>query len=87
MELVGIVIVAARQESQEFQAALVPRDQQVLRDLLVLKDLWDHEETKATMANQQAKARQAPRDLMDPRAQWDHKELKVTQARKVAKAR
>ncbi len=84
MELVAIVV--AHQGSQVSRGALVPGDQQEFRDHLALRDPWDHEEIKATMANQEAKARQAPRDLKGPRAQWDHKELKVTQVRKEAKA-
>ncbi len=89
MDLVRKVIVVAHQESRVFLGALVPRDQQVLRDLPALKDPWDHEDIKATMANQEAKAPKAPkapRDLKGPQDQWVHKESKVTQVRKEAKA-
>ncbi len=78
MELVGIVIVFARRESQVSQGALDLRDQPVLQDHPTLKDPWDRGETKATMANQEAKARQATWDLKGPRAQWVLKESKVT---------
>ena len=54
MDLVVMVLVSAPQESQVSQVALDPRDQQVLRDRLALKDPWAHEETKVTMANQEA---------------------------------
>ena len=82
MDLVGKVIVFAHQESQVFQEALDPRDQQVVQDRPALKDPQAHEETKATMASQEVKAPPAPRDLKGPPAQWDHKEPKVTQVLK-----
>ena len=54
MDLAVMVLVSAHQESRVSQVALDPRDQQVLRDRLALKDPWAHEETKVTMANQEA---------------------------------
>ena len=54
MDLAVMVLVFAPRESRVSQVALDPRDQQVLRDRLVLKDPWAHEETKVTMANQEA---------------------------------
>lgn len=73
MDLVVMVPVLAfaRQESQVFLGALVPWDQQVLRDRPARKDQRGREEIKATMANKDAKA---------PRAQRAHQEPKATRA-------
>ena len=54
MDLVVMVLASAPQEFRVSQVVLDPRDQQVLRDLLALKDPWAHEQTKVTMANQEA---------------------------------
>lgn len=76
----------APQESRGSQVTPDPRDQVVLRARPAFKDLWDHEETKVTMANQETKASQVSRDLQGPRAQWDHKDPKVKLVLKEIKA-
>ncbi len=68
---VVLVLAFARQEFQVSQEALDPRDQLAFRVHPVVhpavhlapKDPRDHEETKVTQANKEAKAPQAPRDL------------------------
>ncbi len=82
MDHVVMVPASAPQESQGSQEVLDPRDQQVLRDHLALKDPPDHEETKVTPANKEV------RDLQghwDPRAQWVQEEPMVTKVLKEAK--
>ena len=92
MDHVVMEPVFARQESQESQAALDPRDQQALRDHPALKDPRDHEETKVTRASQEAMDHQDPRDLQGrwdlkgPQDQRVQEEPKVTQVPKEAKA-
>ena len=91
-DLVVMVPVFARQESQVCQEVLEPRGRQALRDHQARKDPQDHVETKATQGNQEVKASRAPRDRQGqwgrkgPRAQRDHGEPKVTPAIKEAKA-
>ena len=67
MGFVGTVIAFAHQESQVSQGTRDPRDHQVLRGHPAHKGPPAYEETKATMANQEAKAPQAPRDLKEPK--------------------
>jgi len=70
----------ARQESQVSLGALVPRDQQVLRDRPARKDQRGHEETKATMANKETKGPRAQRAHQEPKATWAIKTLRDLQA-------
>ena len=85
MDLVVMVLVCARQESQVSQEAPDPRDQQVLRVHPAHKDPWAQEAIKVTMANLEAKVPQVPRDLKDLPVQRDNKESKVTQVTKESK--
>ena len=64
------VLGFARQESQVSLGALVPRDQQVLRDRPARKGQRGREETKATMAIKDAKAPLAKRAHQEPKATW-----------------
>ena len=94
MAPVVMVGVSVHQEFQASQEALDPRDQQVLRDHLVimdLKDPWAHEETKVMkepvedrdlQAPAVTKVKQvplAPRDLKDPQVQLVPMETRVIQ--------
>ena len=91
---VVMVGVSVYQEFQASQEALDPRDQQVLRDHLVimdLKDPWAHEETKVMkepvedrdlQAQTVTKVKQVPlalRDLKDPQVQLVPMETRVIQ--------
>ena len=62
-DLVVMVPVFARQESQVYQEALDPRDRQALRVHQARKDPRDHVETEARQGNQEIKGFRAPRDL------------------------
>ena len=94
MAPVVMVGVSVHQEFQASQEALDPRDQQVLRDHLVimdLKDPWAHEETKVMkepvedrdlQAQTVTKVKQVPlalRDLKDPQVQLVPMETRVIQ--------
>ena len=70
MDLVLTVLVAAHQEFQAFQEALVPRDQQVLRVYPV---------AKVIEALVEAKALQVTKDLKDHRVLQVHLDQKVMQ--------
>jgi len=71
VDIVLAVDVAVRQEFQAFQEALDPRDQQVVRDHLAIRDLkgprdqWVHKEVKVIQGIRESKAHQVPRVLLE----------------------
>jgi len=82
MDLVLTVLVSAHQEFQVSQEALVPRDQQVLRDHPVSKDLKDpraHEETRVMKVFVENKVHRVQWDLKDPRVYRVHPGTTVMQ--------
>ena len=90
-DLVVMVPVFARQESQVSREALDPRDRQALPVHQARKAPRDHVETEARQGNQEITGPKAPRDLQGHqgrKGQRVHRaqgELKVTPALKEAK--
>jgi len=87
MDLVVMVPVFARRESQVCRETLDPQDQQALLVHPVHKDPRDHVETKATQGNQEVKASRASRDHEEPKVTQAIKEVRALQARRAFQAR